>query len=120
MIPNEESALVRTTLQIFRNWKVDDARVFRILGMPDVGQFKAWQTGAFGQISGDVLDRMALVLAIHTSLRIWFREPARGYAWMHRSNSIFEGLSPIDLIETGDVAAIVRLRAYLEACIEAG
>lgn len=119
MTPEEESALVRATLRIFHNWKVDDAQACRILGLGDPGQFAGLRAGAFGDITADVLGRMVLILTVHTSLRIWFRNPARGYAWMHRPNALFANLSPIELIMTGDKAALIRLKAYLEAEIQA-
>lgn len=118
MTPQEQSALVRATLRIFGNWKVDDSQACRILGGADAVQVRAWQTGASYENSADMLDRMALILTIHTSLRVWFREPPRGYAWMHRPNMAFENLSPIELIETGEWAALLRLKAYLDACVQ--
>ncbi|SDG45339.1 Protein of unknown function [Bosea robiniae] len=65
-----------------------------------------------------MVDRMALILTIHTSLRIWFRDPERSYGWMRRPNLTFDNLPPIQLIETE--AGARRLKAYLDASIEAG
>lgn len=114
----EKRALVRAALQIFHNWKVDDARACRILGIARSGQFAVLQEGSIDGVSADVFDRMALILTIHTSLRIWFRDPARGYGWMYRPNLVFDDRAPIQMIETE--AGARRLKAYLDASIVAG
>ena len=118
MTPGEQQALVRATLQIFHNWKVEDAEACRILGLEDVGQIVGLRAGAFIEIPDDTLDRMALILTIHTSLRIWFRDPARGYEWMRRQNLVFDNLSPVELIKAR--AGLHRLKLYLDASIQAG
>lgn len=118
MTREEESALVRATLRIFGNWKVNDAQACRILGFEESGQLAGFRAGAIEGLSADILNRMALMLTIHTSLRTWFRDPARGYGWMRRPNQAFDNLTPIQLIETE--AGARRLKGYLDASIQAG
>jgi hypothetical protein len=115
MTPEDESALARATIRIFHNWKVDDALACRILGLGNCGEFADLRTGGSHEIHADVLDRMALILTIHACLRAWFRDPARGYGWMHRPNLVFENMSPIELLKAGNGSALVRLKIYLDA-----
>lgn len=119
MTREEQSVLVRATVRIFRSWKIDDAQACGIVGELDVRQFQRWEHGDSGTPSEAVLERMALVLTIHASLRRLYRERERGYAWMQRPNFAFEGRSPITLIVTGGDEALLRLKCYLDAENEA-
>ncbi|MCV9940399.1 MbcA/ParS/Xre antitoxin family protein [Boseaceae bacterium BT-24-1] len=115
----EERALIRAALRIFRNWKIDDAQACRILGELDVRQIQRWEVEDNESVSEAVLERMAIVLTIHASLRRLYREPERGYAWMQRPNVAFENSSPIALIATGGDEALLRIKFYLDAESEA-
>ena len=115
MTREEESALVRATLRIFRNWRIDDVQASRILGEPDRRQLQRWRLQDDGPPTEAVLERMAIILTIHASLRRLYREPERGYGWMQRPNVAFEDRSPIALIANGGREALLRLKAYLEA-----
>jgi hypothetical protein len=119
MTPEEESALVRATLRIFRNWKVGEELACRILGETDVRQLQRWELEDNGSASEVVLERMAIVLTIHAGLRRLYREPERGYAWMQRPNVAFENSTPIALIAAGGDEALLRLKFYLDAESEA-
>lgn len=119
MTHEEERALVRATLRIFRKWRIDDVLACRILGETDGLQLQRWRGENPDIPSEPVLERMAFVLTIHACLRRLYREPERGYAWMQRPNVAFENRTPIALIAAGGDEALLRIKLYLDALIEA-
>lgn len=119
MTRSEQRALIRATLRIFRNWKVDEKLACRILGEPDAGQIQRWELDDQGSASEAVLDRMAIVLMIHAGLRRLYQEPERGYAWMQRPNMSFDDRTPIAMIAAGGDEGLLKLKLYLDAESEA-
>ncbi len=115
MTPEEKSALIRATFRIFCAWQIDDVQASRILNEPDWRQLKRWRLENAGAPTDGVIERMAIILTIHASLRRLYRDPERGYAWMQRPNIAFEDQSPIAMIAAGGDEALLRLKSHLDA-----
>lgn len=111
----EGLALVRTGLRLLRRWSASDAQTRAILGGLSPEQHAAWKREKVGTLTPDKIYRLALLLEIHkaTRLRLGTTENATG--WMRRPNAGFVEQSPVELIATGELAAIERLLAYLVA-----
>jgi hypothetical protein len=77
--------------------------------------FRRWREGADGRVNRDLADRLSLVLGLHRALRVIFREPAQGYAWMRRANADLGWLTPVELLLRGGMGDLERLRRYLES-----
>ncbi len=54
-------------------------------------------------------------MGIHKALRIIFREPTRGYAWIKAANAAFGGASAMDVMLHGELTDLMRVRNYLDA-----
>ena len=54
-------------------------------------------------------------MGIHKALRIIFREPQRGYAWIRAANDAFGSRSALDVMLGGDLTDLMRVRRYLDA-----
>lgn len=42
------------------------------------------------------------------------QDPSRGYRWIKASNAAFEGRSALDIMMSGELTDLVRVRAMLE------
>jgi uncharacterized protein (DUF2384 family) len=112
---DEVQAMQRTVGNIFTRWGVTDAEAAVILGGISAKTFRRWREGAFGRVNRDLADRLSYVIGIHRALRIIFREPAQGYAWMRRPNGELGGVTPVELLLRGGMGDLARLRRYLDS-----
>lgn len=111
----EIRAMQRAVGAIFARWGVGDGEAAVILGGISPKTFRRWREGAYGRVNRDLADRLSLVLGMHKALRIIFREPAQGYAWMRRANAQLGGRAPVDLLKDGGMGDLERLRRYLDS-----
>ena len=110
----EAGAMFRAALNLFRLWGVTDAQAAIILDLPR-RTFARWKAGEVGRIGRDGKARLSNLMGIHKALRIIFREPARGYAWIKTPNAAFGGASAMDVMLNGELIALMRVRNYLDA-----
>ena len=62
----------------------------------------------------DLKARLSNLMGVHKALRIIFREPQRGYAWIRAANSAFGGKSALDVMLGGELTDLMRVRRYLD------
>lgn len=110
----EAAAMFRAALNLFRLWGVTDDQAAVLLDLPR-RTFARWKTGATGRIGRDGKARLSNLMGIHKALRIVFREPARGYAWIKAQNDAFAGRSALDVMLGGELTDLMRVRRYLDA-----
>lgn len=112
---NEAGALARTTVNLFKAWKLSDAEACTLLGDMSPRTWARWKEGSVGRIDRDLRMRMAHLMGIHKGLRYLFRDAARGYAWIRKPNTAFGGLSALDLMLRGEISDLAALREWLNA-----
>jgi uncharacterized protein (DUF2384 family) len=95
-------------------WRLSDNDAAALLDLP-VRTFARWKAGAIGRIGRDQKARLSNIMGIHKALRIIFREPDRAYGWIRASNSAFGGRSAIDVMLSGELTDLMRVRRYLDA-----
>lgn len=110
----EAAAMFRAALNLFRLWGVTDDQAATLLDLPR-RTFARWKTGDLGRISRDGKARLSNLMGIHKALRIIFREPSRGYAWIKAPNDAFGGRSALDVMLGGELTDLMRVRRYLDA-----
>ena len=110
----EAGAMFRAALNLFRLWGVTDDQAAIILDLPR-RTFARWKAGEVGRIGRDGKARLSNLMGIHKALRIIFREPARGYAWIKTPNAAFGGASAMDVMLHGELIDLMRVRNYLDA-----
>ena len=110
----EAGAMFRAALNLFRLWGVTDDQASIILDLPR-RTFARWKAGEVGRIGRDGKARLSNLMGIHKALRIIFREPARGYAWIKTPNAAFGGASAMDVMLNGELIDLMRVRNYLDA-----
>lgn len=111
----EAGALARTTVNLFRAWKLTDIEACILLGGMSARTWARWKEGVTGRIDRDLRMRMAHLMGIHKGIRYLFKEPARGYAWVRKPNAAFGNQSALDLMLRGELADLAALREWLDA-----
>ncbi len=111
----EAGALARTTVNLFKMWKLSDTEACTLLGDMSARTWARWKDGSVGRIDRDLRMRMAHLMGIHKGLRYLFRDAARGYAWIRKPNASFGGLSALDLMLRGEISDLAALRDWLNA-----
>jgi uncharacterized protein (DUF2384 family) len=111
---DEAAAMFRAVRNLFALWGVTDETAATLLDMP-LRSYRRWKAGEIGRIDRDQRARLSNLMGIHKALRIIFREPQRGYAWVSRPNAAFGGASALDVMRGGELTDIMRVRRYLDA-----
>jgi hypothetical protein len=110
----EAAAMFRSSLNLFRLWGVSDDQAATILDLPR-RTFARWKVEGVGRIGRDGKARLSNLLGVHKALKIVFREPAQGYAWIRKPNEAFGGASALNVMLGGDLTDLMRVRRYLDA-----
>jgi len=111
----EAAALARATVKLFGKWQLSDREARTLLGGMTQRTWARWKAGDIGRIDRDLRARMAILIGIHKGLRCLFSDPARGYAWVRKPNSSFDGMSGLDVMMRGEMTDLIDLRCYLDA-----
>ena len=105
----KDMALVglRTALNILAKWKTSTEQAGNILRVSRSTISRA-RTDKAVSLDEDQLKRVALVLNIHSALRMLFDNPANvyGFMQMENHNEFFNGRSPMDVVQGGDMIAL--------------
>jgi hypothetical protein len=110
----EAAAMFRAALNLFRLWGATDDQAAVMLDLPR-RTFARWKGGEVGRIGRDGRARLSNLMGIHKALRIIFRDPARGYAWIKAANDAFGGRTALDVMVGGELTDLMRVRRYLDA-----
>lgn len=110
----EAGAMFRAAVNLFRLWGVTDAEGAILLDLP-ARTFARWKAGEIGRIGRDGRARLSNLMGIHKALRLIFREPSRGYAWVKAPNEAFGGRRALDVMLDGELTDLMRVRRYLDA-----
>ncbi|MHA3979182.1 antitoxin Xre-like helix-turn-helix domain-containing protein [Halovulum sp. GXIMD14794] len=111
----EAAALARATMKLFGKWQLSDREARTLLGGMAQRTWVRWKAGDTGLIGRDLRARMANLIGIHKGLRCLFSDPARGYAWIRKPNSSFDGMSGLDVMMRGEMTDLIDLHSYLDA-----
>jgi hypothetical protein len=110
----EGAALFRAALNLFRAWDLTDEQAALLLDLP-LRSYRRWKAHGSGRLDRDKKARLANLLGIHKGLRLIFREPQRGYAWVRQGNAAFGDRSALAVMLGGELTDLMRVRRYLDA-----
>ncbi|HWK64026.1 MAG TPA: MbcA/ParS/Xre antitoxin family protein [Rhizobiaceae bacterium] len=110
----EAAAMFRAAVNLFRLWDLTDEEAATLLDLP-LRTYRRWKAGEIGRIDRDGKARLSNIMGIHKALRIIFREPQRGYAWIGAANAAFGGRSAREVMLGGELTDLMRVRRYLDA-----
>jgi Antitoxin Xre-like helix-turn-helix domain/Antitoxin Xre/MbcA/ParS C-terminal toxin-binding domain len=111
---DEAAAMFRATVNLFHLWSVTDEQAAILLDLP-VRSFRRWKAGEIGRFDRDRKARLSNLMGIHKALRIIFREPQRGYAWIRAPNAAFADRTALEVMLGGELTDLMRVRRYLES-----
>jgi hypothetical protein len=110
----EAAAMFRAARNLFGLWGLTDEEAATLLDLP-LRTYRRWKAEGAGRIDRDCKARLSNLMGIHKALRIIFREPERGYAWVRTDNAAFGGRSALAVMLGGELTDIMRVRRYLDA-----
>jgi hypothetical protein len=110
----EAAAMFRASLNLFRNWGVNDDQAATMLDLPK-RTFARWKARQIGRIGRDGKARLSNLMGIHKALKIIFREFSRECAWIKAPNEAFGGASALNVMLGGELTDLMRVRRYLDA-----
>jgi Protein of unknown function (DUF2384) len=110
----EAEAMFRAAVTLFGRWRLTDEQAAILLDLP-LRTYRRWKAERKGRFDRDGKARLSNLMGIHKALRIVFREPERGYAWVSKSNTAFGGRTALDIMLNGDLTDLMRVRRYLDA-----
>ncbi|MEO1821022.1 antitoxin Xre-like helix-turn-helix domain-containing protein [Pseudomonas sp.] len=98
---------LRTALNILSKWKTSTEQAGNILRVSRSTISRA-RTDKTVSLDEDQLKRVSLVLNIHSALRMLFDNPANVYGFMQMKNhnEFFNGRSPLEVVQNGDMIAL--------------
>jgi len=105
--------MFRAARNLFQLWGITDEEAATLLDLP-VRTYRRWKGGDPGRIDRDGKARLSNLMGIHKALRITFREPQRGYAWIKAPNEAFGNRTALDVMLGGELTDLMRVRRYLD------
>lgn len=111
---DEAAAMFRAAVNLFRLWELTDDQAATLIDLP-VRTYRRWKAGDLGRMDRDQRARLSNIMGIHKALRLIFREPQRGHAWMQAPNAAYGDRSALAVMLGGELTDIMRVRRYLDA-----
>ena len=107
--------MLRAVLYLFGKLAITDEEAATLLDLP-VRTYRRWKAGRPGRrLDRDTRTRLSNLLGIHKALRILFKNPAGGYAWIRVENAVSGGTSALGVMLGGELTDLMRVRRYLDA-----
>ncbi|RJT27738.1 DUF2384 domain-containing protein [Mesorhizobium waimense] len=95
-------------------WDLNTDQQIKLLGSPSRSTYFRWRKDG-GEVSADTLERISHLGSIYKALRIVMDSEESAVGWIRRPNRYFEGASALDVIMTGNLSDIIRVRHYVDA-----
>jgi uncharacterized protein (DUF2384 family) len=108
---------VRAFVNIAAAWQMDVAEQRAALGGVSRQTIYNWREHPErARLSDDQLDRISSLLGIYKALHILFTRPEQADSWIRRRNSSvpFGGRPAADLLFSGRMLDLIRVRRYLD------
>lgn len=111
------AAGLKAVLAILARWGCSPEQVQKILQISRPAYYKYRKSPQQASLSQDQLERLSYVLNIHGSLRTLFENPKNVYGFMSlkNDNPFFNGRTPLEVISTGQFAALYETFKRIDA-----
>ena len=108
---------LKTVLAILDRWGCSAEQVQKILQISRPAYYKYRKNPQQASLTQDQLERLSYLLNIHSSLRTLFENPKNVYGFMalKNDNPFFNGKSPLEIISTGQFAALYETFRRIDA-----
>lgn len=113
----EPAAGLRTFFRIMDAWKIDPERSMAIIDAPKATFFEWKRDPEKVRLTRGQFERLSYVFGIYAALQILLPDPAIADTWVSRPNeaATFAGHRPIELMASGELDSLRRVREYLDA-----
>lgn len=110
-------AAVRSMASLAQRWELTVDQIGTLLGGVAPSTWHAWVKAPPRDLGTDRLTRASYLLGIYTALHVLYPDSPLADEWVHRPNTnvLFGGAPPLDLMMTGGIAAMERVRSLLDA-----
>jgi len=108
---------LRAFFKIAEAWKLTAEQQMTLLGVTATATYYNWRNGKHGALPKDTIERLSYIFGIYKALNILFSDPSAADGWIKRPNSaaMFGGRSALDVMLSGNVVDLYRIRQYLDA-----
>lgn len=110
------SAVVKAIVRTADAWQLTNAEAAALFDVP-IATWNRMKAGVYkGNLDQDKVTRASLIIGLFKGLRLLFHGPLT-YGWPKAANSgpDFGGKSPIDLMISGGIPAMLRVRQHIDA-----
>lgn len=115
---------LRAVLRVLEKWQASSEQSCQILRISRSTYTRALQREGDWSVSldADQLQRISLVLNIHSALRVIFDNPENvyGFVTMANHNEFFNGRSPLEVMVQGDMISLYETFRRIDALRGAG
>lgn len=108
--------LAKMTMRLFEHWQLPAEDQLSMLGLStrDRAVLSRYRSGGPLVSNRDLMDRVDILLGIHKSLRLLYRNNRNlAYKWMTQHNRAFKGMTPVEAVKEWGFAGLLMVRAYL-------
>jgi hypothetical protein len=116
------AAVMRTILNIAREWGLHDAEMAALLG-PEVETYRAWSHApSQASLEAEQSERASLLLGIYQSLVTLLPLSNRECHWLYQpiQGTPFQGSAPIERLRHGGLTALRELREHVDELCQGG
>jgi hypothetical protein len=106
---------IKTVFRILDAWEATPREAQQLLGIAP-RTYQAWRASPPARPDRDKLERASYILGIWKALRILFPSNGAYRRWPRLANSapLFAGKPPMDIMASGNVSGLYRVRAWLD------
>lgn len=95
-------------------WDLSTEQQVKLLGSPGRSTYFRWRKDG-GDVSADTLERISHLGSVYKALSILLDSPEAAVRWIRRPNRFFDGASALDIMLSGNLSDIIRVRQYVDA-----
>ncbi|MES2166961.1 MAG: antitoxin Xre/MbcA/ParS toxin-binding domain-containing protein [Pseudomonadota bacterium] len=95
-------------------WDLSTDQQMKLLGSPARSTYFRWRKDG-GDVSADTLERISHLGSVYKALSILLDSPEAAVRWIRRPNRYFEGAPALDIMLSGNLSDIIRVRQYVDA-----
>ncbi|WP_439373031.1 antitoxin Xre/MbcA/ParS toxin-binding domain-containing protein [Bradyrhizobium sp. DASA03120] len=95
-------------------WDLSTEQQIKLLGSPARSTYFRWRKDG-GDVSVDTLERISHLGSIYKALSILLDSHEAAVRWIRRPNRYFDGATALDVMLSGNLSNIIRVRQYVDA-----
>lgn len=95
-------------------WKLTNAEAAKLFDVP-IATWNRMKNGSYkGNLDQDKVTRASLMVGLFKGLRTLFNGPLQ-YGWPKQANANFGGATPVDMMISGGIPAMMVMRQHIDA-----